>query len=82
MGVPSNHIKAYDSQLTFWASEDDVYARAFPSSLLRATLKWLQKLPPNSIDCWQDLVDLFMDKFRASNVAEKDEEALMNLKQK
>ncbi|GAA0148777.1 hypothetical protein LIER_36799 [Lithospermum erythrorhizon] len=24
MGDPSNHIKAYDSQLSFWSSEDDV----------------------------------------------------------
>ncbi|GAA0141330.1 hypothetical protein LIER_02497 [Lithospermum erythrorhizon] len=82
MGDSSNHIKAYDSELSFWASEDDVYARAFPGSLSRAALKWFHKLPPNSIDCWQDTVDLFMDKFGASIVAEEDEETLMNLKQK
>ncbi|GAA0152132.1 hypothetical protein LIER_10689 [Lithospermum erythrorhizon] len=82
MGDPSNHINAYDSQLSFWASEDDVYTKAFPSSLSGAALKWFHKLPPNSIDCWQDSVDLFMDKFGASIIAEQDEEALMNLKQK
>ncbi|GAA0154817.1 hypothetical protein LIER_43294 [Lithospermum erythrorhizon] len=53
-----------------------------PSSLSRAALKWFHKLPPNSIDCWQDTVDLFMDKFGVSIVANEDEEAFMNLKQK
>ncbi|GAA0140560.1 hypothetical protein LIER_01880 [Lithospermum erythrorhizon] len=48
MRDPSNHLKAYDSKLSFWASEDD------------------------------DTVDLFMDKFGASIIAEEDEEALMN----
>ncbi|GAA0163052.1 hypothetical protein LIER_19017 [Lithospermum erythrorhizon] len=33
MGDPTNHIKAYDSQLSFWAREDYVYAIAFPGSL-------------------------------------------------
>ncbi|GAA0148956.1 hypothetical protein LIER_36834 [Lithospermum erythrorhizon] len=82
MGDPSNQLKYYDSQLSFWASVYDVYARAFLGSLSGATLKWFHKLPPNSIDCWQDTVDLFMDKFGASIVTEKDEEVLMNLKQK
>ncbi|GAA0143822.1 hypothetical protein LIER_04416 [Lithospermum erythrorhizon] len=48
MGDPSNHIKAYDSQL---------YSSSFPSSFSGATLKWFHKLPPNSIDCWQDSDD-------------------------
>ncbi|GAA0165572.1 hypothetical protein LIER_40007 [Lithospermum erythrorhizon] len=51
MGDPINHLKVYDSQLSFWANEDDVYVRAFPSSLSGAALKWFHKLPPNSIDC-------------------------------
>ncbi|GAA0168429.1 hypothetical protein LIER_23147 [Lithospermum erythrorhizon] len=82
MGDPCNHLKAYDSQLSFWTSEDDVYARAFPNSLSGAAMKRLHKLPPNSIDCWQDTVHLFINKFRASIVIDKVEEALMNLKQK
>ncbi|GAA0140626.1 hypothetical protein LIER_01935 [Lithospermum erythrorhizon] len=32
-GDPGNHLKSFDSQLSFWASDDEVYARAFPSSL-------------------------------------------------
>ncbi|GAA0186803.1 hypothetical protein LIER_34091 [Lithospermum erythrorhizon] len=80
MGYPSNHTKAYDSQLSLRASEDDVYARAFPSSLIGAALKWFHKLPPDTIDCWQDFMDVFMDKFEESIVAEQDEEELMNLK--
>ncbi|GAA0159403.1 hypothetical protein LIER_16183 [Lithospermum erythrorhizon] len=82
MGDPSNHIKTYDSQLSFWETEADIYGRAFPSSLSGAALKWFHKLPPNSIDCWHDSVDLFMDKFGVSIVAEQDVEALMNLKKK
>ncbi|GAA0147826.1 hypothetical protein LIER_07432 [Lithospermum erythrorhizon] len=72
-GDPSNHLKSFNSHLSFWASDDEVYARAFLSSLSGQNLKWFYKLPPNFIDCWQDLVDLFMDKFGASIVADADE---------
>ncbi|GAA0140806.1 hypothetical protein LIER_02093 [Lithospermum erythrorhizon] len=64
------------------AKIDDVYARDFPGSLSGAVLKWIHKLPPNSIDCWKYTMDLFMDKFGACIVADEDEKTLMNLKQK
>ncbi|GAA0165392.1 hypothetical protein LIER_20808 [Lithospermum erythrorhizon] len=69
-------------RLSFWASEDEVYARAFPSSLSGPSLKWFHKLPSNSIEFWQDAMDLFMDKLGASIVVDEDERALMQLKQK
>ncbi|GAA0139633.1 hypothetical protein LIER_01138 [Lithospermum erythrorhizon] len=72
-GDPSNHLKSFDSQLSFWASDDKLYAREFPSSLSGQSLKWFHKLLPNSIDGWQDMVDLFMDKFGASIIADADE---------
>ncbi|GAA0159521.1 hypothetical protein LIER_16275 [Lithospermum erythrorhizon] len=72
-GDHSNHLKSFNSQLSFWASDDEVYARAFPSSLSGQALKWFHKLPPNSIDGWHDVVDMFMDKFGASIVADEDE---------
>ncbi|GAA0140352.1 hypothetical protein LIER_01717 [Lithospermum erythrorhizon] len=81
-GDPDNHLKAFDSQLSFWASDDEVYARAFPSNLSGKALKWFHKLPPDSIDRWQDVVDLFMDKFRVSIVADDDERTLMEIQQK
>ncbi|GAA0157494.1 hypothetical protein LIER_14749 [Lithospermum erythrorhizon] len=81
-GDPSNHLKSFDSQLSFWASDDEVYARAFPSSLSGQALKWFHKLPSNSIDSWQNVVDLFMDKFGASIVADEDERTLMEIQQK
>ncbi|GAA0154461.1 hypothetical protein LIER_12433 [Lithospermum erythrorhizon] len=81
-GDPRNHLKSFDSQLSFWASDDEVYKRAFPSCLLGQALKWFHKLSPNSIDCWQDVVDLFMDKFGPSIVADADERTLMEIQQK
>ncbi|GAA0140260.1 hypothetical protein LIER_01641 [Lithospermum erythrorhizon] len=82
IGDPSNHLKSFDSQLSFWASDDEVYARAFPNRLSGQALKWFHKLPPNSIDCWQDGVELFMDNFGASIVADADERSLMEIQQK
>ncbi|GAA0153351.1 hypothetical protein LIER_11610 [Lithospermum erythrorhizon] len=79
IGDPNNHLKSFDSKLSFWANDDEAYARAFPSSLSGQTLKLFHKLPPNSIDCWQDVVDLFMDKFGASIVADVDERTLMEI---
>ncbi|GAA0164109.1 hypothetical protein LIER_19822 [Lithospermum erythrorhizon] len=81
-GDPGNHLKSFDSQLSFWASDDEVYARAFPSSLSGQALKWFHKLPSDSIDCWQDITDLFNDKFGASIVAEEDERTLMEIQQR
>ncbi|GAA0150714.1 hypothetical protein LIER_37166 [Lithospermum erythrorhizon] len=79
---PSNHFKSFDSQFSFWASDDEVYARAFPSILSGQALKWFHKLPPDSIDCWQDVVDLFMDNFGASILADDDERTLVEIQQK
>ncbi|GAA0154369.1 hypothetical protein LIER_12367 [Lithospermum erythrorhizon] len=81
-GDPGNHLKSFNSQLSFWASDDEVYERAFPSSLSGQALKWFHKLPPNSIDCWQDIVDLFMDKYGACIVADEDEKTLMELQRR
>ncbi|GAA0149243.1 hypothetical protein LIER_08470 [Lithospermum erythrorhizon] len=81
-GDPSNHLKSFDSQLALWATDDKVYARAFPSSLSGQALKWFHKLLPNSIDCWLDVIDLFMDKFEESILAEDDERILMQIQQK
>ncbi|GAA0158534.1 hypothetical protein LIER_15533 [Lithospermum erythrorhizon] len=81
-GDLGNHLKSFDSQLSFWASDDEVYARAFPSSLYGQALKWFHKLPSDSIDCWQDIVDLFMDKFGASIEADEDERTLMEIQQR
>ncbi|GAA0171858.1 hypothetical protein LIER_25797 [Lithospermum erythrorhizon] len=78
-GHPSNYLKSFDSQLSFLTSDDEVYARAFPSSFSGQALKWFHKLTPNSIDGWQDLVDLFMDKFGESIVADEDERALKEI---
>ncbi|GAA0149693.1 hypothetical protein LIER_36976 [Lithospermum erythrorhizon] len=63
-------------------SDGKVYVRAFPSSLLRQALKWFHKLPSDSIDCWQDIMDLFMNKFGTSIVADEDERTLMERQQK
>ncbi|GAA0151081.1 hypothetical protein LIER_09875 [Lithospermum erythrorhizon] len=82
IGDPSNHLKSFDSQPSFWASDDEVYTRAFPSSLSSQALKWFHKLPPNSIDCLEDEVDLFMDTFRALIVADEDERTLMEIQQR
>ncbi|GAA0139894.1 hypothetical protein LIER_01353 [Lithospermum erythrorhizon] len=82
IGDSSNHLKSFESQLSFWASDDEVYAREFPSNLTGQALKWFHKLPPNSAYCWQDAVDLFMDKFGASIVADADERTLMEIQQK
>ncbi|GAA0168792.1 hypothetical protein LIER_40639 [Lithospermum erythrorhizon] len=82
LGDPSNHLKSFDSQLSLWANDEEVYARAFPSSLSGQALKWFHKLPPHSIDCWPDAVDLFMDNFGASIVNDAYETALMEIQKK
>ncbi|GAA0140994.1 hypothetical protein LIER_02238 [Lithospermum erythrorhizon] len=81
-GDPSNHLKSFDSQLSFRARDDKVYVRAFPNSLSGQALKWFHKLPPNSIERWQDVTDLFMDKFGASIVDDEDKRNLMEIQQK
>ncbi|GAA0154931.1 hypothetical protein LIER_12773 [Lithospermum erythrorhizon] len=58
IGYPSNHFKSFDSQLSFWASEDEVHVRAFPSSLSGTYLggipkkKKTSRKTSRSNDCW------------------------------
>ncbi|GAA0146470.1 hypothetical protein LIER_36324 [Lithospermum erythrorhizon] len=69
-GNSRNHLKLFDSQLSFSASDDEVYARAFPSSLSKQAFKWFHKLPPNSIDGWQD-VGKEADRRRTSSIPQE-----------
>ncbi|GAA0154368.1 hypothetical protein LIER_12366 [Lithospermum erythrorhizon] len=80
--TPGGGIVKHNTLLPFSNRDDEVYERAFPSSLSGQALKWFHKLPPNSIDCWQDIVDLFMDKYGACIVADEDEKTLMELQRR
>ncbi|KAG8634279.1 hypothetical protein MANES_17G023144v8 [Manihot esculenta] len=64
---PHKHLKeftiVYSSMRPQGISEDQVKLRAFPFSLDDYAKDWLFYLPPGSITSWDDMVQIFLDKY-------------------
>ena len=56
--------------------------RALPQSLEGDTHAWFSKLDQNSVDSWQTLIRLFVERHGVTISDEKDETELMEVRQK
>ena len=58
-----------DYRLTCWAGgadSDDFIIHNLPLFLADSTRTWLEHLPPNCIQSWADLKQIFMGKFQGT----------------
>ena len=67
--LKENHV-VYSSMRPTTVTEEHIKLKAFPFSLQDAAKNWLYYLPPGSINTWETLKRLFLEKFfPASRVA-------------
>ncbi|KAJ9542794.1 hypothetical protein OSB04_029300 [Centaurea solstitialis] len=71
---PNKHLKQFHivclSMKPAEVSEDLIKLKAFPFSLKDRATDWLYSLPPNSVETWNQMARLFLDKlFPASRAA-------------
>ena len=82
IGNPHRHLSAFLNNMQFHTQDDRIYARAFPQSLEGDAQAWFSKLDKNSVDSWQTLIRVFVERHGVTIYDEKDETELMEVRQK
>ncbi|XP_017417505.1 uncharacterized protein LOC108328191 [Vigna angularis] len=78
---PEGHVKTFSNAMAFRTGNDAIWCRAFSLSLEDEALEWFNNLPPNSIENFAGLKQLFIRQFAASSTQDLTVFELVNLKQ-
>ncbi|XP_020206580.1 uncharacterized protein LOC109791668 [Cajanus cajan] len=78
---PDDHLNAYLTQVTLLTTEDAALCRLFPIALKGRALSWFIKLPPGSINSFEELASLFAVQFATSRPYQLTALALANIRQ-
>ena len=81
MTDPDEHMDAYTTHMSLYATDDAVLCRVFLTSLKGGALSWFNKLPPNSVDCFETLVAKFDVHFATSRPHHLTSIALVSIRQ-
>lgn len=70
---PNKHLKEFHAVCTIMKpagiTEDQIKLRAFPFSLMDSVKDWLYYLPSESVDSWNEMKQLFFEKYFPSSKA-------------
>ncbi|XP_052730552.1 uncharacterized protein LOC108324378 [Vigna angularis] len=78
---PASHIQTFSNAMAFRTGNDAIWCRAFSLSLEEEALEWFNTLPPNSIENFTGLKQLFIKQFAASSTQDLTVFEFMTLKQ-
>ncbi|XP_047174910.1 uncharacterized protein LOC124842464 [Vigna umbellata] len=78
---PEAHIKTFSNAMAFRTGNDAIWCRAFSLSLEDEALEWFNTLPPNSIENFAGLKQLFIKQFAANSTQDLTVFELVTLKQ-
>ncbi|XP_017409334.2 uncharacterized protein LOC108321929 [Vigna angularis] len=78
---PASHIQTFSNAMAFRTGNEAIWCRAFSLSLEDEALEWFNTLPPNSIENFTGLKQLFIKQFTASSTQDLTVFELMTLKQ-
>ena len=67
--------------MSLYTTSDAVFCRVFPTSLKGGALSWFTKLPANSIDCFETLIEKFDVQFATSRPHHLTSIALVGIRQ-
>ncbi|XP_017406870.2 uncharacterized protein LOC108320040 [Vigna angularis] len=78
---PDNHLRTFCNSMAFYTDSDPIMCRAFSLSLKEEALEWYHTLPPNSVDCFATVEDLFRRQYASNRKQEITPVDLINTKQ-
>ncbi|XP_017408192.1 uncharacterized protein LOC108321059 [Vigna angularis] len=78
---PDNHLRTFSNSMAFYTDSDPIMCRAFSLSLKEEALEWYHTLPPNSVDCFATVEDLFKRQYASNRKQEVTPVDLINTKQ-
>ncbi|XP_058726960.1 uncharacterized protein LOC131598365 [Vicia villosa] len=70
---PDDHIKNIEAVMEYHVVHGSIKCQIFPTTLRKGTMTWYINLPPNSIQSWAELKELFLSHFTASRRQPKSE---------
>lgn len=65
---PDDHLRIFVNAMAFYTDNDLIMCKAFSLSLKGETLAWYNTLPPNLVDCFAIVEDLFGKQYASSQV--------------
>ncbi|XP_052728545.1 uncharacterized protein LOC128195325 [Vigna angularis] len=78
---PDNHLRIFTNAMVFYTDSDPVMCRAFSLSLKDEALEWYNTLPPNTVDCFATVENLFKRQYASNRNQEVTPAELVNTKQ-
>ncbi|XP_059446525.1 uncharacterized protein LOC132178084 [Corylus avellana] len=82
VGDPVEYLEDFWSHVRLLGIPDEVACRAFPLTLSGSSRNWFRKLPPGSVDKFEDLGRVFLTQFMTSRIQKKPPSYLLTLKQR
>ncbi|XP_058776185.1 uncharacterized protein LOC131650496 [Vicia villosa] len=70
---PDDHIKNIEAVMEYHVVHESIKCHIFPTTLRKGAMTWYRNLPPNSIQSWAELKELFLSHFTASRRQPKSE---------
>jgi len=78
---PDEHLKVYITHVALYTSQDEVFCKAFPTTLKGPALEWFTTLPPYSIDNFDTLSHMFSTHFAGSRPHQTTTMSLLGIRQ-
>ncbi|XP_017409425.2 uncharacterized protein LOC108322001 [Vigna angularis] len=78
---PDNHLRTFGNAMAFYTDSDLIMCRAFSLSLKEEALEWYNTLPPNTVDCFATVENLFRRQYASNRKQEVTPTDLVNTKQ-
>ncbi|XP_022641616.1 uncharacterized protein LOC111242478 [Vigna radiata var. radiata] len=78
---PDDHVQAFSTRMAFRFGNRAIWCRAFSLSLEGEALEWVNSLPPNSIQSFEGLKEMFDKQFASSRAQDPTVFELSNLNQ-
>ena len=77
---PFNHLCYYHQMMAYWSDVDATLCRSFSSSLGEKGLEWYKRLPEGQIRDFNELSELFLDRFHSARHSPKTLEDMYALR--
>ncbi|XP_026428867.1 uncharacterized protein LOC113324793 [Papaver somniferum] len=76
---PAAYLRYFNRTMARWERDDVAMCRYFPSSLKVSTLSWFDNLPPNSIDSYSRLTEVFLETYMYNKTVNADMDKFFSL---
>ena len=78
---PCDHITTFKTTIHLQGVPDEIMCRAFPTTLKGPARVWFSKIPPNSVNSFDELSKLFVNNFIGGQRHKRSSSSLLTIKQ-